>query len=128
MSLVRKATSIQETRRTIAESAGQTGLLLYQITDAAELLQNSLESEFFPFDFSDQQLTLYYDLMKKQSSQKWTGLDLKIISFLILGPSHKLHVFCSTFKKKPKNLNLVFNGSPTFGDINILQYNRRPSF
>lgn len=117
MSLIKKATSIQETRRTIAESAGRNGILLYQITDSAELLQNSLESEFFPYDFSDEQLSLYYDLCKKQANQKWSGMDLKIISFIILGPSHKLHVLCSTFKKKPKNLNLVFNASSTIGDL-----------
>ena len=117
MSLIKKATSIKETRRTIAESAGRNGLLLYQITDSAELLHNSFDGNYFPYDFSDHQLSLYYDLCKKQSNQKWSGLDLKIIAFIVLGPNHRLNVLCSIFKKKPKNLNLVFNSSPTLGDM-----------
>ena len=121
MSLIKKATTIHETRRTIAESAGRNGLLLYQITDSAELLQNSFEGNYFPYDFTDNQLSLYYDLCKKQSSQKWSGLDLKIITFIVLGPSQRLHVLCSIFKKKPKNLNLVFNASPKLGDLALAQ-------
>ena len=117
MSLVKKAVSIQTARQTIAQTAGPTGLMLYQITDAAEALDNSFKDEFFPFDFNDHQIELYYDLMKKQANQCWSGLDLKLVNFILLGPSQKLHVFCSTFKKKPKNLNLVFNSSPTPGDL-----------
>ena len=117
MSLIRKAGTIQEARQTIAQTAGPTGLLLYQITDAAESLDNSFKNDFFPFDFNDHQIELYYNLMKKQANQCWSGLDLKVVNFIILGPSQKLHVLCSTFKKKPKNLNLVFNSSPSPGDL-----------
>ena len=117
MSLIRKAGTIQEARQIIAQTAGPTGLKLYQITDSAEALDNSFKDVYFPFDFNDHQIELYYDLMKKQASQCWSGLDLKLVNFIILGPSQKLHVLCSTFKKKPKNLNLVFNSSPTPGDL-----------
>ena len=64
--------------------------------------------------------------MKKQSQQCWTGLDLKICTFLILGPSQKLRVLCSMFKKKPKSLNLVFNSSPSQGDQVLAQGPKTP--
>ena len=55
--------------------------------------------------------------MKKQSGQVWSGIDLKIVCFIILGPSSELRVLCSTFKRKPKQLSLIFHNLATTGDL-----------
>ena len=116
LNLIRKASTIQEARQTIAQSAGPVGLLLYQISDAAEKLNDSIHDLYFPFDFTDEQVELYHALLKIQAKQTWSGLDLKMVVFLVLGPSARLNVLCSTFKKKPKNLHMAFELSPSSGD------------
>ena len=71
------------------------------------------EQDCFPFDFSDRQSELYVELMKAQSSQKWSGLDLKIIVHIVLGPyDNKLSVILSLFKRLPKSVQFNWKSSP----------------
>ena len=79
-------------------------------------MNESLLDLYFPFDFTDEQVELYHSLLKTQAKQTWSGLDLKLVTFLVLGPSARITVLCSTFKKRPKNLKMAFNLSPDAGD------------
>ena len=117
--LLRKAVDLKTARRVIAQTAQHSGLLLYHITDVAEQLGNTFHEEaYFPFDWSDSQSELFYKLMKAQSRQHWSGLDLKCVTLIVLGPStHKLEILFSLFKRAPKNLNLVWKSSPPSGDM-----------
>ena len=103
----------------IAQNAGQSGLLLYAITDIGERLAQTFQNEkFFPFDWTDAQSELYYKLMKAQAKQVWTGIDLKIVPVIILSPSsHKLEILYSLFKRVPKNFHFSWSESPTSGDM-----------
>ena len=112
---LRKFVTIEEARVQIAKEAGQNGLRLYQITDLAEKLQNTFENQTcFPFDFTDQQSEVFLELMKLQSAQKWSGLDLKAIVYILLGPcDHKLTVILSLFKRLPKSIQFNWLKSPS---------------
>ena len=119
--LARKAVNIKIARQLIAQTAakGTSALLLYAITDLAEQLQESFNAEnYFPFDWSDNQSELFYKLMRAQSQQKWSGMDLKIITLIFLNPCSKnLDILFRLFKRLPKNLNLSWDHSPQGGDM-----------
>ena len=119
LGLIRKAVDLKTARCIIAQTAQESGLLLYHITDIAEKLEKTFHEEaYFPFDWSDDQSELFFQLMKAQSRQHWSGLDLKCITLIVLGPStHKLELLFSLFKRAPKNLNLVWKNSPPSGDM-----------
>ena len=87
---------------------------MYHITDLAEKLNSTFESQTcFPFDFSDEQSELYLALMKAQSSQKWSGMDLKATVHIVLGPcDHKLGVVITLFKRLPRSVQLSWTQSP----------------
>ena len=115
MDQLRKFVTIEEARVQIATVAKSNGLILYQITDLAEKLHLTFQNQTcFPFDFSDEQSEIYIALCKAQGSQRWSGLDLKAIVHIILGPcDHKLSVVLSLFKRLPKTVQFNWTNSPS---------------
>ena len=115
MDQLRKFVTIEEARVQIATVAKSNGLILYQITDLAEKLNLTFEGQkCFPFDFTDEQAELYLALTKAQSAQRWSGMDLKAIVHIILGPcDHRLSVVISLFKRLPKSVQFNWTTSPS---------------
>ena len=116
---LRKFVTIEEARVQIATVAKSNGLILYQITDLAEKLNLTFESQScFPFDFTDEQSEIYLALMKAQGAQRWSGLDLKAIVYIISSPcDHKLSVVISLFKRLPKSVQLNWTQSPSGDNV-----------
>ena len=113
--------TIEDARRTIAQEAGHNGIFLYALTDICQKLDDTFQKqEAFPFDWSDEQIELFYEMMKKRGAQQWVGLDLKMVPVITLNPeTHKLQVLFSLFKKAPKGVSLAWSSGSSIGDSNI---------
>ena len=118
---MKKAVTIEDARRTIAQEAGHNGIHLYALTDICQKLDDTFQKqEAFPFDWSDEQIELFYTMMKKRGAQQWVGLDLKMVPLITLNPeTHKLQVLFSLFKKAPKGVSLAWSSGSSIGDSNI---------